>query len=176
MKETKRWNRKVDHCIVVSMGLWGVTQVISAYILYIFDIFSNVFMYITRIYVYLQGLLWGSQSMCFRYGFPVPSFWDPFFRTRDSSSAEITEGLVTNKPRKNDQHCTIGHSPICFTSSVGTNHAVYIYIYIFRYVYIVHIHGCIMSYTMYDMSYVNLTAKKKSCTKFNKWMMIYQNI
>lgn len=90
---------------------------------------------ITRIYVYLQGLLWGSQSMCFRYGFPVPSFWDPFFRTRDSSSAEITEGLVTNKPRKNDQHCTIGHSPICFTSSVGTNHAVYIYIYISLRVY-----------------------------------------
>ena len=133
MKETKRWKRKVDHCIVVSMGFWGVTQVISAYILYIYvfmyyhtshvyNIYSHVHM------MYLQGLLWGSQSMCFRYGFPVPSFSDPFFRTRDSSSAEITEGLVTNKPRKNDQHCTIVHSPICFTSSVGTNHAVYIYI------------------------------------------------
>lgn len=50
-----------------------------------------------------------------------------------------------------------------------------IYIYISLRVYST-IHGCIMSYTMYDMSYVNLTAKKKSCTKFNKWMMIYQNI
>ena len=109
--------------------------------------------------MYLQGLLWGSQSMCFRYGFLVPSFSDPFFRTRDSSSAEITEGLVTNRPRKNDQHCTIVHSPICFTSSVGTNHAVYIYIYF--YVYIVHIYGCIMSYTMYDLYDVNLTATKK---------------
>ena len=81
--------------------------------------------------------------------------------TRDFSSAEITEGLC-------NQHCTIGHSPICFTNSVVTNHVEYICIYIYTYVW--------MYYVIYSVLLCIFNEFVANKVLQHKWMMIRPNI